>query len=63
MFGVSTVKDTEKLQERLTQIENWAKEQGSLFNTVIDTVNDNVVDIKYVTDFVNRLSEKITKGI
>ena len=43
-------------------MENWAKEQGFLFNTVIDTVNNNIVDIKYVTDFVYRLSEKITKG-
>ena len=59
MFEVRTVKDTEKLKERSSQIENWSKEQSSLFNTVIDSVNENIVDIKYIADFVDKLSGKI----
>ena len=55
------MKDTEKIQQRLIQIEDWSKEQGSLFNTVIDSINENVLDLRYVTEFVNRLSEKVVK--
>ena len=54
VFGVSTEDDTNKLEDRLTQIERWVSEQGSVLSTVIDSVNANVQDIKSIANYVNQ---------
>ena len=59
LFGVSTERDMDILDERISQVERWAEKQGAIFNTVINAANANAKDIKSVVTFMNELSREV----
>ncbi|XP_066968282.1 uncharacterized protein [Macrobrachium rosenbergii] len=63
LFGVATDGNVERLKERVAQLENWASEQGTVYNKVIGNVNQNQKMITVLKEFVNSALHNVSSEI